>query len=336
MQKNISNFIYNEYNLKIKYIKELKGGFSNINYKVFTKDGEKFVFRLSRMEKLKHLDLESYIINSLNMENKYVIPQKVESKKGRDWVEFNSTPATLFNFISGKTKNIDNIKNKDEFYKDLSIIITKIHSLPILLDKHKQFTGNNLFADYLKKINSYSQIVRESDKEWKVLFRENLTFITKQLRKEIINFDKVNNRLCYVHNDLRMPNFLFKNDKFVAMIDFDDVAIRDRAYDLALIFVENFMDKEVISTKINDFVAIEEFKDFLNVYEQYTNVNSELLRKITYEIVSTAFPVLSFVGRDPDFDDNIRMKNIGWYTNIVKLFSNRKQKEKIFNTLRKT
>ncbi len=227
--------ICNQYNLgKVNKIKIIEGGLINDNFEIKTDQGQfiiRFLGHKFHEANKRKLKLEFKILEFLN-KNKfpYEVPLPLKSKKGRYPSRLNGKNFWVYEKIKGnKVKRL----NKEKF-KEIVILLATYHKFvkKIKLRKEDIIYHNRLFnLDWLKKNYSEMKKIKPRTKLDK-LMRENLEFFSSMLDK--ISKIKFNKNIIPTHSDFHIGNMLFKKDKLVGLLDFDNLEttplIKDVAY----------------------------------------------------------------------------------------------------------
>jgi len=176
----------------------------------------KFVVKHSVRNNLKN----EFIALKLARKGKVPVPAVIKYKKGTLFLEY----------INGK--NIKRPDLGDKFFKNLSLVLKKLHSIRTSrvgkLTSSKRFSKNNWF-DFLK--SNLTKNINFLVKNGKFSKTEGKSFIDSWVTK----FHKLPNRTflpTLVHNDIHLDNILVTQDKKLYLIDFEDSFYGDPLYDL--------------------------------------------------------------------------------------------------------
>jgi len=252
--------ISNVFNLnKIKKFSLIKDGLKNFNYEFIT-ENETYIIRILSEKithrKKKHLELEFKVINFL-IERKfpYQIPVPIKNKYGRIISVINGKKYWVYKKIEGnKLKNINNA----QFIKliKLTAIYCKFLSDFDVNNYKEKINYNWLFLKYdeLKKIKPKNSV--------DLLMIKNIYFFEKIL-KNYANF-KIPGKNIAVHADISHGNVLFKENKIIALLDFDNLLVRPKIYDLATVIERTCFDKETFKLNLKKFnLALKEYEKII-------------------------------------------------------------------------
>lgn len=317
------------YNIKVRKSEKVQIGYSNENYVVYSKNKTKYMLRISPFYRIEHLWLESYILNNLrNFKLSFEIPHIIKTFNNKYFLRIGNQAFTLFKFIPG-TKASRNYLKKESFIFDLANKTGMLHHyLSKIKIQNTKFGHEYLINSYFDRFKFYEDSAVSPNNEWKHLLLERMSFIKKELVKYKEYYEKFPFLRKFVHTDLRLDNILLKNGKISAILDFDDILIGDQAFDLASMFVEIFADHNVLSNKLINFVNINGFVKFIKEYikTRKTKNRKSFIGRVINLLNLQALQVLSIVGRDPDFDEKQRIKNIIWYSNFIRVMNNKDNK----------
>ncbi|WDI79404.1 phosphotransferase [Candidatus Vidania fulgoroideae] len=204
-KKNIKKEIKKNYNLNIKYIKNIKEGTDNSNYLVKT---NKTNFILTIFEKIKKKNINKCLkfMIILNL-NGVKTPKQIYSNKRKKILYFEKKPYSIFSKIIGIKINKTNKKN----LYIIGNLLAKIHI--ITLNKIDFYIKNrNKFNNIKKKFKKVREKINE---EYKFLIENEISFHEKNIKKKKI-------RQCICHSDLFRDNVFFnKKQKYInGIIDF--------------------------------------------------------------------------------------------------------------------
>jgi Ser/Thr protein kinase RdoA (MazF antagonist) len=326
---NLKEILNNFYGIKPKSIKKIPYGYTNVNYLIISGNGKKYIARFSPLYREKRILLESYILKKLNgYKLGFLVPKIITTLSNEYFKKIGNYILTLFQYIEGSiaSKLRRSLLNEEDISCELGKLVGILHNAfcKIKIPKTK-FTHLELINSYTDKFNSYFSNL---DSEWKQLLFKERAYLIREISKYKKYYTNFKLPQTFIHTDIRLDNIVLqnRNRKILALLDFNDVLIGDQAFDPASIFVEVYADHNVFSKKLTDFVNIEGYKKFIN---EYTNVRKIENRKSFIKRVITllnlqALQVLSIVGRDPDFNEKLRVKNVIWYSNFFHSMNNEK------------
>lgn len=190
----------------------------------------KFVFRYYENRCLNSVLFESDLIKYLK-DNNFPCPAPFQNKQGELVGIHNGKPYMIFEFVEGEHLKNPNENQKKQF-------IEKVAELQNLT---KDYKPRN--TEY--RLNYNIESCRElAQKEAEKINTENAREKLKWLESELSKLElpaTLPKGVC--HCDFHFSNVLFKNDKFNALIDFDDANYTFLIFDLASLinpFVKSF------------------------------------------------------------------------------------------------
>ena len=227
--KNDFTDILSDYNLgEYKNSKPFKAGVQT-NYLLQTIKG-KFVFKYYENRSKNSVLFESNLIKYLKDKN-YPCPALFKNKHGKYVGAYKGKPYVIFEFVEGRHLKNPNDDQKKELIKRVAELqnITKNYS-----PKNKKYRWN-YSAELCRELAK-----KEAQKLDTINSREKLTWLEGELSK--LKLPKsLPKGIC--HCDFHFSNVLFKNNKFNALIDFDDANYTFLIFDLASLidpFAESF------------------------------------------------------------------------------------------------
>lgn len=319
---NLSEIVEQSYGIRVLKSEPISIGYTNKNYLIDTNNGS-YVLRLSPSYKIPHLPYESYVLDRLqNFDTTFKVPRKVNTR-GKDFIPLEDGRAiTLFEFIPGSvisTFYADHVDIKI-LSRNLGIKVGELHDCLSNITPFSEFTQDIMLRQYFMAFESYKH--RQTRKRWEIILNNFFEIILDELRRYIFHIRNPQKQI--VHTDLRLENILFSGNEIVGILDFDDIFTGNQIYDLSKIFIENY-SYHAISPNPEESFDIDSFREFLGEYIERRKMNS---RMVIYSIADfltlPAIHVLSIIGRDEDFDDNLRVKNIERYITILQMFRDRK------------
>jgi len=225
------------YNLgKVRKTKLIKNGLVNYNFILETEKGE-FIVRFlgHKLDKYKkqRLMLESKVLNYLKNRNfPYQTPIPIKNKKGKYLSNINNRAFWIYKKIEG-----DSFKGKinDEMIKEIAKALATYHKYIKNLKINKK--DPYIFSiDWIIKRYSKLKKIKIKNKEDK-LFADNSRFFSECLDK--INKMNFKTNLTITHSDFQKDNLLFRKNKVVAILDFDNLEIAPRINEIAY-SIKNF------------------------------------------------------------------------------------------------
>lgn len=220
-KEEIKRFFEKSLKLKVQSIEELGRGVNNINYLIKTKN-QKFNFRLNIDLKKPEKSREEF--NSLNLIKKLNISPKPVFL-GKNFI--------ILEYVEGRQFS-GNLTPK--FLKNLAKVVAKIHSIK-LSNKIK----NKLRREQLNLKNKDLRFMLSYIKK-NLKNRELLNIISNakkcliEIQKKLEKFRKI--KKVITHGDICEQNILITSKDKLLLIDFEDLALRDPAFELSKIFMD--------------------------------------------------------------------------------------------------
>lgn len=268
-QEEIKKIFFKNLKIKVQLIRKLGKGASNVNYLVKTNEG-KYVFRINANPRRPEKSEKEF--NSLKKIKKLgICPKPVFL--GKDFI--------ILNYIEGK--DIIGKKLNSRFLKELARLVAKIHSQKTedLPDETTQLNNSEL-AEWLKYLNKNLK-----NKKLLKIIQES----KKQLQEKHKNLNKFPKIRVIAHGDICEQNIL-ETQKGLALIDFEDLGLKDPADEIAKIFVDF---KEPFTNKQKSI--------FLKEYLKFRKDNTIIQRIELYE------PIIIFMVFVWSIDYVLRIKN---------------------------
>ncbi len=230
LTKQDINQVAKEYNLgKVKSVKPILHGWVNFSFDLRTSNG-RFVLQVltSKMNSWKRdkLELELALLEYLNrVDFPYLIPAPMKSSKGKYMGKIKAKPFRIYARVGGDTPKTLNKKQFKECAKALAIYHKYVKKFKF---KTKREDFNNF--DWIQKMYAEMRKVRPKNKTDLLMLR-NLAFFEKAVDKlKKIDYGK---ERTFCHCDWHNDNLLFKRDRLIGIIDFDDITVSPKAEDVA-------------------------------------------------------------------------------------------------------
>lgn len=219
------------------------------NFLLVTTKG-KFVFRYYENRSKKSVQFESHLIEHLQ-QNNYPCPAQFENKNGEYVSIYKRKPFIIFEFIEGK--HLENPSENQR--KQLIEKVAELHHIT------KGFQPKNTNSRLNYNIENCRKLAQ---KETKRIGTANARAKLKWFESELLKLrlpQSLPKGIC--HCDFHFSNVLFKNNKFNALIDFDDANYTFLIFDLAALmnpfvsaFDWNTWSKFEIDENIFDFQEV--------------------------------------------------------------------------------
>ena len=249
---------------KYKSIKLMKGGLVNFNFILKTDKGE-FIIRIIGQKltipKKKRLTYEFDLMEFLDKKNfPYLIPLPIKDKRTKKRLhKINNKNFWVYKKLPGRsTTNKPNIIQLKEIAKALAVYHKYVKNFKI---------KKNGFPKYLKwvleEINNCNP-KKNKDKIDDLALKEK-DFFKKIVQEEIKrNYSK---NVIASHADLDATNVLFKGNKIVGIIDFDDLDYSPRIRDVAVALRDSCTIRNKLDSKRSNL--------FLREYKKINKLSKE-------------------------------------------------------------
>ena len=256
----LSNYDLGEY----KKSKPFTTGAVQTNFLLQTTKG-KFVFRYYENRPIESVLFESDLIKYIKRRN-YPCPGQFINKNGKFVSTYKEKPYIIFEFVEG-----EHLENPNENQK--GGLIQKVAELQNLTTSYKPFNKKyrwNYSIALCKKLAEKEAIKLNTENS-----KEKLKWFKKELLK--IKLPKsLPKGIC--HGDFHFTNVLFKDEKFNALIDFDDANYTYLVFDLASLinpFVKSFeWDTWSKFRKDENVFDFSEAKKIVSEYIKYRPLSS--------------------------------------------------------------
>jgi len=244
--KNFESILDN-YNIgKYKNHKYIFTG-GNLVYRLITTKG-KFILKVYLQGSNSHIKYQIKLMEFLK--NKEVTTPKImNTKKGKGVLIWEKNKIAIQEFADGKKIQYAN----KELARSMGKEFGKLDKTLLKFKKNKGRLEDNSLRLVRWSIDKiYGQNVKEESKK---VFEEIKRLDIKKIRKSMI------------HGDLCEGNFLVKNNKVSAIIDWDDVREDFLVYEIAVPIAHNLTTKRGVRK--------EEIRIFLREYQKFIKLNEE-------------------------------------------------------------
>ncbi len=224
----------------------------NLSYKITTTKGI-FILKVLIMQKEETLKKELKVLSLLK--GKVPIRLLIKSKSGRDYIIIKKHPVLIFEFIDG-------IILKDGSKASLCILKELGKYLALI---HETKYGEGKTTDVLKEISGIMYKINKSSLEYMSISK-----CMKVIKKRGLDKQKFPKGL--IHGDIHSENMIVKNDKIVALLDFEDANINYFVYDIGLVILDTcfIRNKDLSKKRINTFLeGYEGIRPLKNVEKRY-------------------------------------------------------------------
>jgi len=253
----LSNYNLGEY----KASKPFTTGAVQTNFLLQTTKG-KFVFRYYENRSKDSVLFESNLIKYLKDKN-YPCPAPFKNKHGKFVGTYNKKPYVIFEFIEGQ-----HIESPNENQK--SQLIRKVAELQNITKKYRPINKKHRWNYSIELCRELAR--KEAKKIDTANSREKLKWLENELLK--LNLPKsLPKGIC--HCDFHFSNVLFKDDKFNALIDFDDANYTFLIFDLV-----GLMESGAWRYDKDEVLDFNEARKILTEYMKYRSLNSNEKRHL--------------------------------------------------------
>jgi homoserine kinase type II len=250
---------------KLKRYREMKGGWINFNYDIATDKGE-YIIRIigDKLNKKKknNLKLQFDIMNFLSKRKfDYEIPKPIKNTKNKYLLRINHKNIWVYKKIQGRVlKNL-----KIVHIKEIAKAMAKYHNaIRYFKKKSKKFPFDIL---WLEKRYSQMKKVKPKNRLDKLMLKY-LDFFKMNLLK--VKYINLKENLLWVHSDIHKDNLIFKENKLVGIIDFDeDLRYAPRILDISLILKTSMFKNK------NSLVDWDKLNLFLKEYEKINKLSKK-------------------------------------------------------------
>ena len=264
--------ILSNYNLgEFKRSKIFSAGSVQTNILLCTEKGS-FVFRYYKQNRSLHSVLfEVNLIRYLNIHN-FPCPAPIGNKHGNFVDAYNNKPFVVFEFSEGF-----HLENPDENQKIQ--LIKKVAELQIITKNYRPCYKKYRWNYTVELCRKLAQA--EAEKIGTINSKEKLKWHNSELSKLILP-SSLPKGIC--HCDFHFSNVLFLNNKFNALIDFDDANYTFLTFDLICLiepFKPSFRWDTWKSSKMNDDVFdFIEARKIVAEYSKYRLLNNNEKRHL--------------------------------------------------------
>jgi homoserine kinase type II len=245
----LSNYDLGEYQSSQPFSK----GTVQTNLLVTTTKGS-FAFRHYKNRTKESALFETNLIHYLKKKN-YPCPAPIKDKKGKFVGIYKQKPFAFFEFIEGQ-----HIENPNDSQKKQ--LIQKAAELQIVTRFYKatysNYRLNYNIASCQKLAHEMSQKLDTDDARAKLKWFENQF-------SEIILPPHLPKGIC--HCDFHFSNVLYQNDKFVALLDFDDANYTYRIFDLVCL-IDSWAWHHT-----KDFMVFDEAREIIDEYTEHRKLS---------------------------------------------------------------
>ncbi|MFA5303239.1 MAG: phosphotransferase [Candidatus Nanoarchaeia archaeon] len=244
------------YNLgRIRSFKAIKQGLVNYNFSVKTDKGDYIIRGLGKKwddYREKKLEFQFKVIKYLKLKKfPYQLPYPILNNEKKEVLRINKKNLWVYEKIKGTCSRRINNEILKELGKAIAIYHKYIKGFKIKKGK-KIFDTDWVRYEYakFKNIKPKNEIDR--------LVHENVSIFEKAI--DSFSKKKIKKNLLITHSDFNLGNLVFDKNKIVGIIDFENLQVAPRIYDLS-----QAIKFSCVSTKINkkcSEIIIREYEKF--------------------------------------------------------------------------
>lgn len=272
--KEIKNFISSYYGIKINNIKKINRGSANI----YMLD-DKYVLKefQSKYDK-EQVDLEVTVINHLKSK-KIKVPKYIKTVNNEYSVLYKQKTIIIQKKIDGYTldNNEGNYNQTIECARIYGKLVNALKDLPISLNSGniEDWYSKEKFEKGIKEHQELLSLLSNND-DIDVRIREDLMKkieIIKNVKK--IDYSEMKNlTIMNTHGDYNVSQFIYKNDKINAIIDFVSACKMPVAWELIRSY--SYIDKDAKDGTFN----LDTFTKYIKEFNKYVKLNKYDIRNI--------------------------------------------------------
>lgn len=254
--------ILGKYNLAdIITYQQMPYGFANQNFKLTTSKGN-YLLRINRQKDIRSIKYELTVLEELKKIN-FPTAYPVARKDGKYITEIDTEKVMIYDFVEGFIPQI-NTQTVEEIAKTAA----KLNSFSNWQKFEKKNAINidncfNLIDEFDSAKYKYPQMFE--------YFVEQTEFLNKCLRSSVPR--------GLIHADIFPDNTIFKENKLIALIDFEDVCTDDLIFEVGMAingfcFVNNELNRDLLKTFVQKYNNIRPLTktelELIPVYIQWT------------------------------------------------------------------
>jgi len=253
------NSVFKYYNLsKVVSIKRLTSGFANINYKIKTSKNN-FLFRICAEKPLKEIQYEIKVMNELKR-IKFPTAFPIKRKDGQFINKTKFGEVVVYEFVEGEEPQVN-----EKTSKEIGKAVAKLNKLK---NWKKLKKGNAINLKLCE--NNIRKFDSAKNKYPKIFeyFKEETEFLSKPLKEKVPQ--------GLVHGDIFPDNTKFKENKLVAILDFEEVCTDNLLFDMGVTINGFCFQNNKLNPKL--------LKVFLEEYEKIRKISPKERKLIPYYI----------------------------------------------------
>ncbi|HOZ53858.1 MAG TPA: phosphotransferase [Bacilli bacterium] len=292
-KKTIISVIKKQYGIKINNIKKLERGSANL----YSLNNDKYILKEFQSKySQKEVNKEIKIINHLKKDN-LLVPKYIITNNGKYSFIYKKKTIVLQEFIEGYTmeSNTGNYDQMLESARELGKIVKSLKTLKMKLPI------NNASSWY--KIDALNESIEKHKKLLGKCNDENRKKIDKDLKEKVSMLEYIKNNfdfselknltLMNTHGDYSVLQFIYKDDKIKAIIDFVSACKMPIVWEIIRSY--SYIDKSAKDGKININNLVDYVKEFL----KYSKLNKYDIKYMPYlylvQLLSSTFGYKQYI-----------------------------------------
>ncbi|MBT3169039.1 MAG: homoserine kinase [Candidatus Cloacimonetes bacterium] len=259
--ENIKKVLENYKLGSLKDCKKISHGFANLNFKITTANGN-FLFRINKHQELSTIQYELRVLNELKKIN-FPTAYPISRRDDRFITVTAEDKIVIYDFIEGEIPDI-NIRTVSE----MATAAARLNSIP----NWQKFTKKNAINidncfDLMGKFDTAKCKYPEVFKH----FSEQTEYLDKYVRENLPQ--------GIIHSDLFPDNTIFKDNKLIAFIDFEEVCTDDLIFEVGMAingfcFINNELDADLLKIFVQSYHLVRPLSqmemELLPFYIQWT------------------------------------------------------------------
>eukprot|EP01080_Neovahlkampfia_damariscottae_P004291 gene4291-7647_t len=260
--------IFSEFSIdeEIQELKLIPAGWENHNYSVMT---TKKLYFLKHMI-YKPVEDINLFLNVVDQLKKYDFPTSYpfKTKNGQFLIQYKGMNMILFEFLNGKSPE----KLSEKMISQIGHSLAILHSLPRMEQK---------FPHYQMGYESITSFMNDHHQNEKSPFADHefVKFVSQKIT-EINRVKKLNLPTGIIHGDLFIDNTIFKDEKLLGIIDFEDLSQMELIYDIAMTILGNCFNEFKIDLNL--------VKSFIDEYQKVRKLTQDEINSLPVCIRWTA------------------------------------------------
>lgn len=263
----------------------------NSIYLIRTSKG-RFVLKIHERIRSRNFN---YVLGVMEFARKNKVPELIKTKKGSLYLLRDKKRVTIQRFVEGEEGRTKNLKTIISAARTIGRLDKTLAKLPL----EGKFTWNdNQFRCRVSRFTRLSGISLAKD--------------GKRLLSERAGIDRSKLRRSTIHSDLGESNMLVRNNRIVAILDWDDVHEDFIAYDPAVFIAGNTVTPErVMKNKV---------RLFLREYQRYIRLNDEEIKALYYFVKYRYLAAAEWVVRQTKTRPESRKHDLDWAAKTVRRY----------------